>query len=407
MRGISKTESPHRFLCISTCPEPWGGSEELWSQAAFVLAKRGHKVSAFKIVVDKAHPSIRQLKSVSCVVRDLERIRLPQRLMYLLLPSRYQMTQSKKHFLFLGLYLMMRRPDLVVISQGDNNDALHLGYLCRKLKLPYILISQKASYFSWPPDKSRKFRRDVFDGALKCFFVSKHNLNLTEEQLGARLTNAEVVRNPFLVAADRPLGWPGAEEKGWRLACVARLAVVDKGQDVLLRVLAREKWKQRNLHVSFFGQGINREGLEGLAARLRVTNINFAGQTGDVPGIWRDHHGLILPSRNEGLPLSIVEAMMCGRTAIVTNVGGNGEVVEDGVTGFVAEASAEADLDEALERAWQRRSEWRAMGELAAKRIRELVPADPAAGFADQLVQFATTLSYPEGNRPDVRAMSK
>jgi glycosyltransferase involved in cell wall biosynthesis len=99
--------------------------------------------------------------------------------------------------------------------------------------------------------------------------------------------------------------------------------------------------------------------------------------------------------------------MMCGRTAIVTNVGGNGEVIEDGVTGFVAEASAEADVDEALERAWQRRSEWRAMGELAAKRIRELVPADPAARFADQLVQFAFTLRYPEGKRPDVQAMSR
>jgi glycosyltransferase involved in cell wall biosynthesis len=399
MEEITNTDLARRFVFISTCPDAWGGSEELWSQAAAILAERGHRISAFKTTVDEAHPRIRRLKSLSCKVRDLERIRLPQRLSHLLLPRRYQMTGSRKHLVFLGCYLAARRPRLVVISQGDNYDALHFGYLCRKLKLPYTLISQKASDFFWPVDNSRPLRRNIFGDAAKCFFVSQHNLTLTEEQIGARLPNAEVVRNPFLVAADCTHAWPGDEAREWRLACVARLYVVDKGQDILLRVLAREKWKNRNLRVTFFGEGINREGLEGLAARLEVNNVTFAGQTSDVSGIWRDHHALIMPSRNEGLPLSLVEAMMCGRTAIVTDVGGNAEVIEDGVTGFLAPAAAETDVDDALERAWQRRGEWQAMGERAAKRIRELVPADPAAAFADKLVEIASALKVSKRGR--------
>ena len=173
-----------------------------------------------------------------------------------------------------------------------------------------------------------------------------------------------------------------------RLACVARLYLLDKGQDILLRVLAREKWKGRALHVSFFGRGINGEALADLADRLGVRNVSFEGQTDDVPGIWREHHALVLPSRAEGLPLALVEAMMCGRPAVVTKVGGGAEVVEDGVTGFLA-APDEDSVDAALEEAWARRGELREMGECAARRIRELVPANPAEEFADALLDLA------------------
>ncbi|MFN2482779.1 MAG: glycosyltransferase family 4 protein [Pyrinomonadaceae bacterium] len=387
-----RVTSPRRFAFVSTCPETWGGSEELWAGAAAVLAERGHRVSAFKTAVDEAHPRIQLLKSLSCTVRNLRRPPLPQPLV------------TRSHLLSLAAHLTARRPDLVVVSQGDNYDGLHFGYLCQKLRLPYTLISQKATDHFWPQDRSRKYRRGVFAGAARCFFVSEHNRRLTEDQNGATLTNASVVRNPYLVAADQPLPWPGGEGGGLRLACVARLYLLDKGQDILLRVLAREKWKGRSLHVSFFGRGINREGLADLCARLGVRNASFEGQTDDVPGIWKRHHALVLPSRSEGLPLSLVEAMMCGRPAVVTKVGGNAEVVEDGVTGFLA-APAEDSIDAALEEAWGRRAELREMRRLAAERIRTLVPADPAGEFADALLDIVRVLEEAKAGRGGVQAI--
>ena len=388
MKRVSTSKSTRSFTTISSCPDAWGGSEELWSRSVSILANSGHLVSVFKTLVDDAHPSIQGLRSQSCQVRDLERLRLPHRVMNLLLPARYQLTPTKKHLLFMYLHFKIRAPDLVIISQGDNYDGLHFGHLCRKLKLPYVLICQKATDHFWPPDGSRRYMRDVFKSAIKCFFVSRHNRSLTEDQIGAQLSNAAIVRNPFLVNVDSPLSWPENEAGVFRLACVARLALLDKGQDILLRVLAREKWKKRNLHVSFFGQGINREGLVALANKLGLNNVSFPGQTNDIQGIWNQHHALIMPSRCEGLPLTLVEAMLCGRPAIVTDVGGNREVVDDLVTGFLAAAAAESDIDDAFEKAWDRRDDWRAMGQLAAKRIRELVPADPAAEFAGQLLEI-------------------
>jgi glycosyltransferase involved in cell wall biosynthesis len=74
---------------------------------------------------------------------------------------------------------------------------------------------------------------------------------------------------------------------------------------------------------------------------------------------------------------------------IITNTGGNGEVVTDGETGFLAAAPTEECLDDALERAWQQRDNWRAIGNAAADRIRTLVPVNPARVFADHLLQIS------------------
>jgi len=373
---VTSAVSARRFTIISTCPEPWGGSEELWSGAAQVLSANGHRLSIFKTSLDQTHPRIQQLKSLSCTVRNLRRLPAPQPLI------------TRSHLFSMAVHLTVRRPDLVIISQGDNYDGLHFGYLCRKLRIPYALVSHKAADHFWPPDKSRRYRREVFAGAVRCFFVSEHNRRLTEEQNGMTLTNAEVVRNPYLVTADGPLPWPGREMECLRLACVARLYLLDKGQDILLRVLAGEKWKGRKLHVSFYGSGVNGEALADLAARLGLHNVSFEGQTEDVLGIWKEHHALVLPSRAEGLPLALVEAMMCGRPCVVTKVGGNAEVVQDGVTGFLATPD-EDSIDAALEDAWTRRGELREMGQRAALRIRELVPANPADDFADTLLDLA------------------
>jgi glycosyltransferase involved in cell wall biosynthesis len=171
---------------------------------------------------------------------------------------------------------------------------------------------------------------------------------------------------------------------------VGRLYPKEKGQDLLLRVLALEKWRSRPVTLTFFGHGEQRSGLERMARLLGLEQVRFAGFSSDVPAIWATHHGLVLPSRAEGLPLVIVEAMMAGRVVVATDVGGNAEVIEDGRTGFIADAPTEASLDRALERAWERRHEWRTIGAAAAEAIRTLVPPDPAAFLADRLIALAS-----------------
>ncbi|HUO85076.1 MAG TPA: glycosyltransferase, partial [Thermoanaerobaculia bacterium] len=194
--------------------------------------------------------------------------------------------------------------------------------------------------------------------------------------------------NPFLVPWDVREDWPH-EGANIRLACIGRLNPLDKGQDLVLRVLGREKWRQRPLFVSFYGSGDKRAGLEGMARHLSLSSVAFEGFSKDPSSIWDRHHGLLLGSRCEGLPLVLVEAMLSGRVPLVTDAGGNGELIEDGVTGFLAaEPSADA-LDEALERAWQRRAEWRVIGRNAASAVRAKIPREPGRVMAATLKRVA------------------
>ena len=376
------TSNPARILFISSNPTPWGGSEELWSATAAELAESGHRVSVLKTNIDRSEPRIRRLIELHCRISDLQQFRRLHRFPRLLRAFAPAITAQRLAQVTLELTLF--RPGLVVISQGMNFDGLHYANACRRLKKRYVLISQKAGDVYWPADATRTLMRTVYKEAVACYFVSEHNLRLTEEQLGFELPHARVVRNPFLVPWERRNDWP-SEEDGVKLACVGRLFPAEKGQDLLLRVLASDKWRNRPLSVTLYGSGHHRVGLQNMTSYLGLTSVNFAGFVPDVTSIWKDNHGLILASRCEGLPLVLVEAMLSGRIAVTTDAGGCRELLEDGRTGFLAAAATEDALDEALERAWQRRSEWRSIGAAAADAVRELVPSNPAEVFAGVL----------------------
>jgi glycosyltransferase involved in cell wall biosynthesis len=370
-----------RFVFLSTCAETWGGSEELWWQAACELREAGHLVSVGKTFVDERHPRIRRLRQLGCPVHDLARGYRLSAIANLVLPARHELVRERRQMVLVAAAFAIRRPDLVVVSQGQNFDGAHLALLCAWMRIPYIVVSQKATEHHWPIDWARPHAARVFRSARHAVFVSEHNRALTEEQIGEPIPRAVVLRNPVLVGRDGPLPWP--ETNGQiRLACVGRLYPIEKGQDLLLKVLAGDRWRERPLHVSFYGEGVNRDGLIAMARHLGVENVSFEGQSARIADVWREHHGFVLPSRAEGLPLALVEAMMCGRVPVVTDVGGNAEVIDDEVTGFVAPSPTVAAYDDALERAWAARDRWREIGAAAARHIAELVPEEPGSPLA-------------------------
>ncbi len=117
--------------------------------------------------------------------------------------------------------------------------------------------------------------------------------------------------------------------------------------------------------------------------------VSYRGFSNNIETLWSEHHALLLPSRAEGSALALIEAMMCGRVPIVTDVGRASELIDDGDHGFVAPAATVALIDEALERAWQRRNEWQAMGARAAVAIRQRHSMTPGADFADCILALA------------------
>jgi glycosyltransferase involved in cell wall biosynthesis len=384
---------PKTFLFITSCPEVWGGSEELWAGSAVELRRRGHRV-----LCGRSEPAKKWKKHARWValrergvavgsfgVPTLLRAIPDAFLRYLepLAPFVYGLRNRA-----LAFWLRSLNADLVVLAQGNTYDGMYsveLPLIVQYTGKPFVLVCQKNAETEWPCDFMRARNRDHFAKAEKVFFVSEHNRAIAERQLGMVIHRAEVVRNPFNISAREPLPWPERADGVFRLACVGRLYAKEKGQDILLEVLARPKWRERPVELGFHGSGSDAAGLEGMAEFLGLKNVRFHGFSNDVTGIWKRNHALVLPSRAEGLPLAQVEAMICGRVPIMCPAGGAGEILEDNVTGFVAAASTPDALDEAMERAWARRDEWPEIGRKASESVWRYFPRDPCSNFADKL----------------------
>jgi len=403
---MKKSKTCKTVLFITSCPVAWGGSEELWAGSALNLLARGYRILAGgseHIPGRPHHKRWRQLRQagvkVGCFgVHPLERSIVEAILRF---KPRYYRSASYLRNRILAVRLRLRNPDLVVIGQGQAFDGcvpIPLPEICNMACIPYVLICQKAAEIHWPHDGALPDLRRAYNLALHSYFVSKHNRRLVEHQLGMKLHAATVIPNPFLVPHATPLPWPDSSVPPWRLACVGRLWPEEKGQDVILNVLAMPKWRARPLHVSFYGEGAMELGLKEMSRYLGLEQVSFPGFDSPVE-IWRTHHGLVLPCRAEGLPLAQVEAMLCGRMVIVADAGGTSEVLSDGEHGFLAASASVSEFDDAMERAWQRRDEWQQIGAAAAEHVRELYPADPCSAFADRLELILGQLPLPLPSR--------
>ena len=162
------------------------------------------------------------------------------------------------------------------------------------------------------------------------------------------MENAEIVANPFNVDHDAAPNWPSTEPD-FRVALVGRVHFQSKGQDLIVDVMKQQKWRERNIKIVFYGhdQGNMRQLLELIKMHELEDQLVFSGFSDEVEDIWRDNHALLLPSRYEGAPLVVIEAMLCNRIAITTDIGRNRELLDDNESGFVAAGATVELLDEA------------------------------------------------------------
>ena len=81
-----------------------------------------------------------------------------------------------------------------------------------------------------------------------------------------------------------------------------------------------------------------------------IPNLRLVGHVDDVRAVWSQAHVAILPSRREGLPLSLLEAAACGRPLIATDVPGCREIARNGVNALLVPWDNPEALAEAIER---------------------------------------------------------
>jgi glycosyltransferase involved in cell wall biosynthesis len=191
-------------------------------------------------------------------------------------------------------------------------------------------------------------------------------------------TERERVRAELAVAdGGFVVGWVGRVTAIKRPLDVVRTlhALVAEGVDATLCVV---------------GDGPERPEAEALAAALGVgERCRFAGYRQDLAPWYAAFDALCLTSANEGTPVAAIEALAAGRPVVATRVGGVAAVVEEGESGFLAEAGDASALAAALARLARDPALRERMGRRGAERMRELYATERMVGEIEALYRRA------------------
>ena len=140
----------------------------------------------------------------------------------------------------------------------------------------------------------------------------------------------------------------GLKEEDFVIGAVGRLNYL-KNYPLLISALPQMKERVEGLKVIFIGEGPEKDSLSVLARRLKVIDIiKFLGFRTDIPELLNATDLLIQPSLSEGMSNTILESMACGKPVVASDVGGNKEVVVDGVTGYLFPSERRDILEEKL-----------------------------------------------------------
>lgn len=99
---------------------------------------------------------------------------------------------------------------------------------------------------------------------------------------------------------------------------------------------------QEEFQIWILGDGLEKANLEEMQKELKVEKeVQFLGFRSDVPDFYPRFDLFILPSEEEALSLSLIDAGMSAVPSIAFNVGGNDDIVKDGKTGYIVETKEE------------------------------------------------------------------
>jgi len=378
-----------KIAVISMIREPWGGSEELWFAMAKQAIAEGHTVMHVSFDFADLHPRLAELERLGGVLFQRPGF-YPTSMSSKARVARMIMNYVKKKIRPPFKKLLNQRPDILIYN-GTAYSIAREKELLKALKysnVDFFIISELIGEIDRGFDEAeRSIILSAYHRAKKVFFVS-HRMELTaRRQLCSDIPNAVQIKNPVNMSDISPLPFPRGDKVNWGL--VGNLLVVHKGQDLLLSVLQASKWKEREWTLNVYGDGSDRAYLEALTAFYRLEDrVIFHGRVSNIRQVWEQNHVLLMPSHMEGMSLAIVEAMLCGRPVMATDVGGASEWIENGNSGWLAAAPTISLLDEAMERAWQDKLKWEGMGLQAHRKARDLY--DPAVGktLLDKLINL-------------------
>jgi len=212
-------------------------------------------------------------------------------------------------------------------------------------------------------------------------------------RLGIELDERVAPKQNGRADSRRYLGIPGDRfAVGW----IGRMTAVKRTDDVLVAFKSLRDGGVDAV-LCMVGDGPDRLQLEQRAHDLGVVRDTvFLGYQEDVAPFYAAFDALVLPSGNEGTPVTVIEALAAERPVVATRVGGVPDVVRDGEDGFLVEAGATDDLADRLGRLARDPALRARMGKKGRERV---VPRYAVERLVDDVDELYRSLLSAGGER--------
>jgi glycosyltransferase involved in cell wall biosynthesis len=347
-----------RILFLSTSMGLGGADQQLLS-AAHVLRERGHEIRIVSLT--PLGPMGLQARSLGLTTDSLEMRRGvpdPRGLARLVrLVRRWKPDVVHSHMVHANLMARALRllvPVPVLVSTIHNvyegGPVLMAGYRVSNGLVDHMTVISQAA--------ADRFVRDRIVPARLLTVIAN----------GVDTDRMRNVPPEARVALRRAVG-AGEEDFVW--LAVGRFEVA-KDYPNLLRAFKEVRSRQPRSLLVIVGQGSLQAEAETLAGELGEREaVRFLGARDDVPAVMSAADGYVMSSAWEGMPMVLLEAAAAGLPIVATAVGGNGEVVRDGESGFLV---PERDAEALARGMWRLMKlpveERRAMGERGREHVR-------------------------------------
>jgi glycosyltransferase involved in cell wall biosynthesis len=305
-----------------------GGAEKVLSYLAPALAAVGAEVT----VLTARSPGLPRTEERPVAGGSLRIVRLPTS------PARFLGTWL--YMKNLGRWLERNAPDLAYVSMLKHDAYVAVGQ-GRRLGFPVVLRPEGAGAtgdLAW--QRWGRFGSVIARRCRGADAIVSISAAITHELLGADYEPGRIHELPNGVPIPESSWQPRAEwNAAPRAVFVGRLAP-EKGLDTLLAAWPLVRDQQPRAQLTLVGEGPERSALESQAAVLRLEgSVRFVGRCDAPESVLRASDLFVLPSREEGMSIALLEAMALGIPVVASDIPGNRRLVADFDQGRLAPPS--------------------------------------------------------------------
>jgi glycosyltransferase involved in cell wall biosynthesis len=315
----ARGDVPHVLLVVDQFVKTLGGGERIVLKLAALLPKYGYRTSLLTFSVD---PECTALNPPPCPI-------------YLLpLQRTHDLTALRAAF---ELRRFLKQQKIQIVHTFFESSDLWAGFVTKTMSNAKLVWARRDMGFLRTRKRELAYR--VMAGVPDAVFaVSEQVRRHCIEVDRINPERVQTIYNGLNIAdwtsASRPAKAPGE----FLVTTVGNIRRV-KGHDLFVKAAAAIVPSFTGARFSIAGEVLDQDyftELQALVKELKLSNhFQFDGGVTDLGQHLAAADIFVLPSRSEGFSNAIVEAMAASLPVVATNVGGNAEAVEEGVSGFV------------------------------------------------------------------------